>query len=501
MTARVPGGADRPPVRALRGRAGAAAARRRCSWRGASRASREKAARLILAGAVRVDGRRVDKAGALVARRTRRVEVDGGPRFVSRGGDKLAGALDAFGIDPAADGSASTWAPPRAASPTACSSGARHASTRWTWATASSTPDSAPTARVVVMERVNARGPAADVLVPRPTLATVDVSFISLEKVLPAVLGAAAAGRRGRRPRQAAVRGGAGAGGQGRGRPERRPAPGRARASGARRRPHAGWHVRGVAALAAAGTQGQPRVLPAAEPDRAHGGRPLARGSRGSTEEPRHEADRHRRQDRPAARRARCCPRLLEWCAERRARGGAREGDGGLVVRRRGGGGRPSPSSPRTSTCCWCSAETARCCRWRGSSATSTCRSSGSTWAGSGSSPPSPPRRCIPALEALLRGELVVDERMMLAARVTRQGERLTEYVALNDVVITKSAMSRIIKLDVVGRRPVRHRVPGRRSHHLDARRVPPPTASPRAAPSCSRPWMRSSSRPSARTP
>ncbi|HEU5192714.1 MAG TPA: NAD(+)/NADH kinase [Methylomirabilota bacterium] len=54
-----------------------------------------------------------------------------------------------------------------------------------------------------------------------------------------------------------------------------------------------------------------------------------------------------------------------------------------------------------------------------------------------------------PALEAMLRGELLVEERMMLAARVTRQGERLSEYVALNDVVITKSAMSRIINLDV----------------------------------------------------
>ncbi len=54
-----------------------------------------------------------------------------------------------------------------------------------------------------------------------------------------------------------------------------------------------------------------------------------------------------------------------------------------------------------------------------------------------------------PALEALLHGDLLVEERMMLAARVTRQGERLSEYVALNDVVITKSAMSRIINLDV----------------------------------------------------
>ena len=37
----------------------------------------------------------------------------------------------------------------------------------------------------------------------------------------------------------------------------------------------------------------------------------------------------------------------------------------------------------------------------------------------------------------------------MLGARISRQGERLSEYVALNDVVITKSAMSRIINLEV----------------------------------------------------
>ena len=77
-----------------------------------------------------------------------------------------------------------------------------------------------------------------------------------------------------------------------------------------------------------------------------------------------------------------------------------------------------------------------------------------------------------PALEAHLRGELLVEERMMLTARVTRQGERLSEYVALNDVVITKSAMSRIINLDVSVAGPVRHRVPGRRPHRLHADRL-----------------------------
>src|SRR6266566_116702 len=50
-----------------------------------------------------------------------------------------------------------------------------------------------------------------------------------------------------------------------------------------------------------------------------------------------------------------------------------------------------------------------------------------------------------PALEAYLDDELVIEDRMLLEARVFRQGERLGEYAALNDVVITKSAMSRII--------------------------------------------------------
>lgn len=54
-----------------------------------------------------------------------------------------------------------------------------------------------------------------------------------------------------------------------------------------------------------------------------------------------------------------------------------------------------------------------------------------------------------PALESLLRDELVIEERMMLVATVSRQGERLSEYAALNDMVITKSAMSRIIRLEV----------------------------------------------------
>jgi NAD+ kinase len=55
----------------------------------------------------------------------------------------------------------------------------------------------------------------------------------------------------------------------------------------------------------------------------------------------------------------------------------------------------------------------------------------------------------IPALEALLRGEMVIEERMLLLTRVRRGGEVVGEWLALNDAVITKAAMSRIINLSV----------------------------------------------------
>ncbi|MBI2218604.1 MAG: NAD(+)/NADH kinase [Candidatus Rokubacteria bacterium] len=55
----------------------------------------------------------------------------------------------------------------------------------------------------------------------------------------------------------------------------------------------------------------------------------------------------------------------------------------------------------------------------------------------------------VPALEATLAGRMAIEERMMLSARVVRGSEATGEYVALNDVVIMKSAMSRIINLAV----------------------------------------------------
>jgi NAD+ kinase len=55
----------------------------------------------------------------------------------------------------------------------------------------------------------------------------------------------------------------------------------------------------------------------------------------------------------------------------------------------------------------------------------------------------------IPALDALLRGEMVIEERMLLATRVLRDSKVVGQWLALNDAVITKGAVSRIINLSV----------------------------------------------------
>jgi len=69
----------------------------------------------------------------------------------------------------------------------------------------------------------------------------------------------------------------------------------------------------------------------------------------------------------------------------------------------------------------------------------------------------------LPALETLLAGGMEVEERMMLSARLVRGGGLVSEHLALNDVVITKSAMSRIIDLSVTvgGRHAISYRADG----------------------------------------
>ena len=151
-------------------------------------ASRSRAAASVMAGEVLVgrDGRRAQKPGEMIDV-DMPVIVEAGQQFVSRGGVKLANALDASGLDVtgamAIDIGASTGGftdcllQRGAAAVIAVDVGYGDLS----WALRNDP-------RVTVMERTNARHLEIDSLPWRPTVAVVDVSFISLAKVLPAVL-------------------------------------------------------------------------------------------------------------------------------------------------------------------------------------------------------------------------------------------------------------------------------------------------------------------------
>jgi 23S rRNA (cytidine1920-2'-O)/16S rRNA (cytidine1409-2'-O)-methyltransferase len=152
--------------------------------------TRERASRLILAGDVLVDGRRVDKVGALVPA-TAEVEVTGRSPYVSRGGEKLAHALAHFrtavvgriclDVGASTGGFTDCLLQQGAARVFAVDVG-----------TGQLDPRLRKDPRVLVMEQTNARVLDPRVFPDRPSLAVVDVAFISLEKILPAVFGALA---------------------------------------------------------------------------------------------------------------------------------------------------------------------------------------------------------------------------------------------------------------------------------------------------------------------
>ena len=60
------------------------------------------------------------------------------------------------------------------------------------------------------------------------------------------------------------------------------------------------------------------------------------------------------------------------------------------------------------------------------------------------------PDELYPRLENVLRGEYTVEERRTLRCRLLRSDRQLSEHTALNDVVITKSALARMIQMDVL---------------------------------------------------
>jgi 23S rRNA (cytidine1920-2'-O)/16S rRNA (cytidine1409-2'-O)-methyltransferase len=151
--------------------------------------SREKAQAMILAGEVRVNGERSEKAGAQITEDAR-IEVSGtSTKYASRGGLKLEGALEDFGIDVGGkiclDVGASTGGF------TDCL--LRHGACR-VYAV-DVTPQQIAwrlqqDARVMQI-KANARNLRPE-QIPEPAgLVTMDVSFISVAKVLPAVAAAA----------------------------------------------------------------------------------------------------------------------------------------------------------------------------------------------------------------------------------------------------------------------------------------------------------------------
>ncbi len=148
-------------------------------------ASREQAKAAILAGRVSLNGQVVTKAGAQVGDDAD-FSVEPAQQYVSRGGHKLAGALDDFGIDVnglrVVDVGASTGGftdcvlQRGAVAVTALDVG--YGQLAWKLR---------EDPRVSVLERTNVRSVGADVAGAPFDLAVIDVSFIGLGKVLPHV--------------------------------------------------------------------------------------------------------------------------------------------------------------------------------------------------------------------------------------------------------------------------------------------------------------------------
>jgi 23S rRNA (cytidine1920-2'-O)/16S rRNA (cytidine1409-2'-O)-methyltransferase len=156
--------------------------------------SRAAAAGAVRAGEVRVgdDGPVALRPSQLVAPDAELV-VDPGPRFVSRGGIKLDNALRELGIDVAGRDCIDVGASTGGFTDCLLQRGAaRVAALDVAYGQLHLRLREDP--RVTVVERLNARGLLAADLPFVPSLATIDVSFISLTKVMPAVVGTLAPG-------------------------------------------------------------------------------------------------------------------------------------------------------------------------------------------------------------------------------------------------------------------------------------------------------------------
>lgn len=155
--------------------------------------SRDHASELIDSGRVKVSGVRATKSATGVTTDVALVVVEdsGRPEFVSRGGHKLAGALDAFmpgglavagrhALDAGASTGGFTEVLLRHDAAQVCAVDVGYGQLAW-----SLRQDT----RVVVLDRTNIRDLTPDMLPGSPDLAVGDLSFISLGLVLPAIVG------------------------------------------------------------------------------------------------------------------------------------------------------------------------------------------------------------------------------------------------------------------------------------------------------------------------
>jgi 23S rRNA (cytidine1920-2'-O)/16S rRNA (cytidine1409-2'-O)-methyltransferase len=149
-------------------------------------ASRERARALILAGQVRVEGQVVSKAGAPVPSDALVELITPDHPYVGRGGVKLAHALEAFRLDPAGRQTLDIGASTGGFTDVLLTRGAvavvaldvGHGQLDWRLRT---------DPRVIVREGVNARYLSHDDVPSSPDLVTIDVAFISLSHIFPAL--------------------------------------------------------------------------------------------------------------------------------------------------------------------------------------------------------------------------------------------------------------------------------------------------------------------------
>jgi len=147
----------------------------------------EKARALILSGSIMMDTVHMDKAGALVAPDADfSIKGEDHP-YVSRGGLKLKGALSHFALNVSGEVVLDVGASTGGFTDCLLQSGARKVFAvdvgygQLAWKLREDH-------RVVVIERTNIRHYDGSGLDEKPTLVTIDVSFISLKTVIPAVL-------------------------------------------------------------------------------------------------------------------------------------------------------------------------------------------------------------------------------------------------------------------------------------------------------------------------